>query len=494
MNGKQYDDVVVGSGISGLTVAVLLAKLGHRVLLLEKSAHIGGSLTRFSRNGVPFDTGFHFTGCLDKGDILDKMFSVVGIRDNIELLPIAENRVVFAGNVDKYSQPIGIDNLVRELKREFPREHAAIEDYFAMFKMVCDQSAICRLDEFVLRPNYLEEDFISLQQVLDKLTDNEQLKSILAISCICYGTKPSEISFANHCRMSYSLSDSMVGIKGSGKTIISGLKKKLDKLSVDVRCNCIIKSFGNINEKRVTDLLLKTGERVYFKNCVLAIHPKNIVELLPKDCMRKAFRERINSFEPSFGFFSLYAIVDATGNSLEGLKITSILSGDNRLDNIIDSKNSNSDVLVVIERMEECKDGKKCHVINALLLAFVKDIKPNIAKRGTEYLQYKELCKEMIVERILSVYPEYKDKLQVVDCASMLTFRDYLNSPDGSAYGIKQEIGQFNVIGRLPLINFQAIGQSSLLPGIIGAMLSAFIITKNIAGEKMYQTLISGVN
>ena len=68
----------------------------------------------------------------------------------------------------------------------------------------------------------------------------------------------------------------------------------------------------------------------------------------------------------------------------------------------------------------------------------------------------------------------------MVDAASPLTFRDYLNSPDGSAYGVKQKIGQFNVLGRLPLRNMYAAGQSSLLPGIVGAMMSSFIVGRKI--------------
>ena len=66
---KKYDDIVVGSGISGLTLALLLGLNGHRVLLLEKNTHIGGALTRFYREGIPFDTGFHFTGGFYKNGI-----------------------------------------------------------------------------------------------------------------------------------------------------------------------------------------------------------------------------------------------------------------------------------------------------------------------------------------------------------------------------------------------------------------------------------------
>ena len=64
---KKYDDIVVGSGISGMTLALLLGLNGHSVLLLEKSSHIGGSMARFYREKIPFDTGFHFTGGFSQG-------------------------------------------------------------------------------------------------------------------------------------------------------------------------------------------------------------------------------------------------------------------------------------------------------------------------------------------------------------------------------------------------------------------------------------------
>ena len=55
----QYDDLVVGSGVSGMTVSLLLAGTGRRVLLLEKSNAVGGSMQRFRRNSIPFHHEFY---------------------------------------------------------------------------------------------------------------------------------------------------------------------------------------------------------------------------------------------------------------------------------------------------------------------------------------------------------------------------------------------------------------------------------------------------
>jgi len=72
----------------------------------------------------------------------------------------------------------------------------------------------------------------------------------------------------------------------------------------------------------------------------------------------------------------------------------------------------------------------------------------------------------------------------------MLTFRDYLFNPHGTAYGIKQKKGQFNLVGRLPLKNLYAAGQNAILPGLIGAMSSSFFVFLNIIGKETYFSFI----
>jgi phytoene dehydrogenase-like protein len=106
-----------------------------------------------------------------------------------------------------------------------------------------------------------------------------------------------------------------------------------------------------------------------------------------------------------------------------------------------------------------------------------------LRRRPAEYEAYKAARVAGILERMGRYRPDYRGGLRVLDAASVLTYRDYLHSPDGSAYGIKQKIGQFNLFGRLPVRNLYAAGQSSLLPGLAGSMMSSFVALRSILGR-----------
>src|SRR5690349_16690205 len=56
----QYDVIVIGSGLAGLTSANILARQGHSVLLLEHHYQLGGMATWFKRKGGHiFDISLH---------------------------------------------------------------------------------------------------------------------------------------------------------------------------------------------------------------------------------------------------------------------------------------------------------------------------------------------------------------------------------------------------------------------------------------------------
>ncbi|MGC1455665.1 MAG: NAD(P)-binding protein [Nitrospirota bacterium] len=492
---NKYDDIVVGSGISGLTMTLLLAMSGHRVLLLEKSPHIGGSLARFSKRGIPFDTGFHFTGGLHEGGILSDILRFLGIRDSIEPIyynDTFKNRFVFEKAGRTFEHPSGIENIKRQFKGYFPGEASAIDRYFEKILSVCRRSPSLNIHENNITFPNLDEDYISLDAVLKDLTADGLLRGLLSAFAMCYGVRPDEMSFANHSRMMLSFYESFACVKDGGDAFVNAFQKRFKEYNVEVRCGTYLTELADITDSKVGRFILNTGEEITSDTCIFTIHPKEILKVLPAKHFSRAFADRIGRFESSVGFFSVFATLKpGTRDPYPDAAVTSLFPIED-VNRLLDPAYQGGPAVVVIKSTGLDGAGKSVCILEP---AHSEQVMPwsgsRRGKRPGEYLDYKKHRIMEIMDHVYGVYPAYRESLDIVDAASMLTFKEYLNSPDGSAYGIKQKMGQFNLIGKLPLHNLYAAGQSSLLPGITGAMMSSLIVGRSVVGKEQYGRLLN---
>ncbi len=237
---KAYDYIVGGSGIAGLTAARILSQRGKRVLLLEKATILGGSLARFRVEGVPFDVGFHFTGGFnDEGNgVLDVMLSLLGVREQIRPIYFprdACHRMVFPALGLSYVVPCGMDIMHEQLKRDFPLHRDGIDRYYKRFQAVIDATPTLMASGFDEFPAPIEEDRITLQAVFDEWVPDRLLQTILGGLCLCYGTRPDEVSFATHCRVCFGLQESLARVEDGGDAFVDALVDALKNDSVEVR-------------------------------------------------------------------------------------------------------------------------------------------------------------------------------------------------------------------------------------------------------------------
>ena len=491
---STYNHVVVGSGISGMTAALLLAMNGKKVLLLEKAPILGGSMARFRIGGIPYDTGFHFTGGFSNGGLLCDMLKVLGLREYIEPVFLTEkhaNRFVFESTGEVFDFPAGEAQLKAQLQLYFPAEHAAIESYFNLVDQVCRQTRTMDLRQINASMELLEEDYLSFQTVLDRMTGNQQLKVLLSGFSMCYGSAPAEISFANHARMCQGLYQSVARVKDGGEAFIRAFKQAFSRLGVEFRCGVSVDQCLDIRDSQAGRFLLSSGEEVSFESAILTVHPQEALKLIPAEFMRPAFVNRVQAYEPSAGFFSVFGVFEKPAAEIDN-SIVSLFPHTDA--NRMLAPERRGDSALVIIRNTETVSGRSIQTVSAFEPCFPQETATwagtKVGKRAPEYYAYKARKTDRIRERVDSFYAGKNGPFKVLDSASTLTFRDYLNSPDGSAYGIRQKVGQFNLIGKLPLRNLYLTGQSSLLPGIVGAMMSSFIVTRAVVDKTKFNNLI----
>ena len=77
--------IIIGSGLGGLSCGLILSRNGYDVTVLEQGTQVGGCLQCFSRHGVKFETGMHFIGSADEGQVLNRLLRYLDIYDDIRL-------------------------------------------------------------------------------------------------------------------------------------------------------------------------------------------------------------------------------------------------------------------------------------------------------------------------------------------------------------------------------------------------------------------------
>ena len=79
--------------------------------------------------------------------------------------------------------------------------------------------------------------------------------------------------------------------------------------------------------------------------------------------------------------------------------------------------------------------------------------------------------------------------LEVIDTYTPLTIRDWVNSPNGSAYGVMRSDRQMlsaALLNRTAVKGLYLAGQSVMAPGILGTILGSLITAKFIVGPERF--------
>ena len=131
----DYDAVVIGSGMGGLTTAALLSELGWRVCVLEQHYTAGGYTHSYERNGYEWDVGVHYIGDVGTETRTRKMFDFLS-GGKLEWAPMADEYDRFYIGDKVFNAMAGKQAFRDNLVRQFPEETDAIDAYMELLRRV----------------------------------------------------------------------------------------------------------------------------------------------------------------------------------------------------------------------------------------------------------------------------------------------------------------------------------------------------------------------
>ena len=136
MKDKDYDVIVIGSGVGGLICGALLSKRGYRVLILEKNHQVGGYCQSFKRKGYTFNAGVvDVSGLWEKGP-LNYLLKQLNLKKE-DFFSKNKTKILFKGR--EIEIPDSLDELIDTLSQMFPDERENIRKFFEEAKKAYEE-------------------------------------------------------------------------------------------------------------------------------------------------------------------------------------------------------------------------------------------------------------------------------------------------------------------------------------------------------------------
>ncbi|MCD6591849.1 MAG: NAD(P)/FAD-dependent oxidoreductase [Thaumarchaeota archaeon] len=480
----EYDVIIVGSGIGGLTCGALLSKRGYKTLILEQHYLVGGYCTSFSRSGFTFNVGVSdVSGLWERGPIT-RLLRELGLEPE-ELFVRNRMRYVFRGKaIDAGS----LDELVEKLSEMFPSEEENIQRFLEDARMAYDE---CYMEadvygtplpaELIVKvfgskkllnypkdhPHFYDWMNKTFKEKLDEYFKDEDLKNLLCALIGYIGAKPDKVSASSAltATVSYYIHGGYFP-RGGAQNFADTLRRFIEDHGGKVMLRCKVNEIL-VEDGRVRGV--KAGERMFKAPIVVAnANAKTtFLELVGEKFLDKGFIEYIKGLKMSPSCFAVFLGLDVDLRDYPSI----IVNLDNGYYLVI---NSNADPSLAPE-------GKAS--ITILTEANYYDF----PERGTrEYIKLKRMLAEKLIEKAEKIIQGLIKHIVVMDIATPKTYERYTSMPEGAIYSFDQSIYTKRPYFKTSIKGLYLASASTFPGGGIEAVtISGIICANDICGWKI---------
>jgi all-trans-retinol 13,14-reductase len=514
---KQYDIIVIGSGIGGMSAAVMLAKsTGKKVLVLEQHYQPGGQMHSFRRKGYSWDVGLHYVGDMKKGSFIRKVMDVV-TGGRVEWLPLPDNYDRFTFGDKEFLVPSNPEAYYDRLKKEFPKESKAIDRYFSdihksagWMNSLFLRRNIGGIPGLILsifsRPGQSKA-LKTTAEILEKIKD-PTLRSFLVSQWGNYGLTPDHSAFAMHALIIEHYLHGAYYPKGGSQRIAYHAQKELEAFG------------GNLmTSQKVLNILVDKG-------CATGVEVEDIAS-------GKKWKVSANKIVSTVGAELTYGSLlndtdNITNNKLQQIKSWLSYQGHNGSAFVVFlGLKENPEKLGVkgeniwihdeyagvslADQTRKLLDGKPKHAFISFgtlrdgsggphTAQVISNIDTDIFREFVTTQEGKftyQQIKQSIAENLLSLVekhlPGLSSIIDVIETGSPGTIEHYTLRPAGRMYGVagtkKRYIG-YGLRAKTPVQGLWLAGSDVGSLGIVGAMMGSFFsVASQIGFPKLYRSL-----
>ncbi len=510
---EQWDAIVIGSGIGGLSAAVLLAVHGgKRVLVLERHYESGGFTHIFHRPGYEWDVGLHYIG-----QVQDEHSSVRHTFDHVtagkvqwQTMPETYDRFIIEGQ--RFDLVAGVDRFREGMKQTFPQETRAIDRYIAAVQ-ACNRASglyfaekaipapVAALAGSLMRVPYMHWAKRTTREVLESLTSNRELIGVLTGQWGDYGLPPAKSSFAVHATIAEHYFAGGSYPAGGASAIASAIVPQIELNGGSVVTSAEVAGIL-LEGKKTAGVRMTDGHEFRAPMVLSDAGATNTFErLLPSDLAElNLLRGQLRSLPPSAAHVGLYVGLSQSDAAL-GLKGTNLwiypsFDHDANVERFTRDIDSPFESIYMSFPSAKDPDFQRRHpgksTIEVITFvpyeAFARWGETRWKRRGDEYEELKQRLLGRLRAELERQVPSVVGNVAYTELSTPVTTRHFMNYGHGEIYGIASTPARFGIRGlgaRTPIRGLYLTGQDVSTLGVVGALYGGIISASVALGKNL---------
>ncbi len=318
----DYDVIVIGAGVGGLTAGSICARRGRRVLVLEQSDMIGGCCSTYEREGYHFDVG---ASIVEEIQPIEMAFELLGttFQEEVDLIPCDPMMEFVLPDGRRITYPISVEatgEVISRYSQEDGKNWFKFAEYFkGLTKIAMDgffvspANSLTDMARIMAKtPGLMKYAALftqSYQDVITKYFKSEEIQSTMSYQSLYVGLPP-ELTAGLYATIPYSEHEGIWYPRGGMIQIPAAFRRVGEKHGMEVRTDTLVKKVM-VSDRRVRGVVLSDGTEITSDLVISNINAKTLyLDMIGEENLPWLARNGIKSYGYSKSVTMLYLGVD----------------------------------------------------------------------------------------------------------------------------------------------------------------------------------------
>mgnify|MGYP001200077810 CR=1 FL=1 len=438
---QNWDVIIIGSGLGGLSAGATLSKRGKKVLVLEKHVFAGGYAHHFPRRVkgtriiYDFDVALHQTGDLKPGRFMSGALEQLGVLRKIQLnqFDIAYRSV---GPDHDFEVPAEADDYERKLTDAYPHESRGIKDMFAFFHRIdqgkATQAEIRQCGE------------VTAEAFCRGFVSDERVIAIICTLWGYVGVTPNRMAASNIIGIfNHYHHGGCFYVKGGGQALSDAFISVIEECGGKVRRRNEVKSILTNSNGAAIGVETAKG-KIYYAPIVIsnAASQNTFNKLLDKPELAESDAEVSDSLPISTSISQAYVGIRGDASILglpdRGRFVEPTYDYESEWTAIREGNPAGHQVIINNHNLADPGHHPKGRSILHSTILSNGALWMNLDKK--DYKARKRELESHLIDQLERAIPDVRERIEVCETGTPHTMARYTQNPEGSVYGYSSEL------------------------------------------------------